>query len=351
MEKKRKNTIELVRFWASVLIIATHMNEFFGKDAAAFSNVVSVYADFFFMVSGFFLLQHLDKPENADETTFDMILGKVKGFWFPLCVANCVQLVIVCVMEHVQSIGGVLEKIWHFKWEFVLLQCAGFIRDPQFGRDYLIGPSWFLSAMLLALIVVYPLAKHFRRLFVSVICPLSVFFIYCGFMQAYGTLNVGNGFLLVVIMDAVLRAFAGLCTGAMCFQAYLYLKTKSWTSSKWYYILDGICWLMLPVSVLIAAYGTEDSGLFMIIPFCMIIISSVSENTPVVRSLSRFPDKASRFLGKMSLYIYLAQWSAIFAVMLFMPQAEGSIKIIFSSLITVIYGSILCFLDVKARKN
>ena len=211
---KRNNAIEIVRIYAAFVLVFMHLMEFFGSAGESLSNFLSIYVELFFILTGFFTMKHIDGAHGGNESTISFLLGKIKAFYLPLCLANLVQLVINCLMNHVSTLGGVLEKIWHFKWEFLLLQCAGFIQNPSFNGDYLIGPAWFLSAMMLSLAVIYPLAKHFRKLFVSIIAPLSIVFIYSGFTQAYGTLNVGNGFRFV-IMDATLRAFAGISAGVL----------------------------------------------------------------------------------------------------------------------------------------
>ena len=147
---KRNNTVEIVRIYAACVLIFIHLMEFFGSTAESLSNFLSIYVEFFFILTGFFMMKHIAGGRSENESTVSFLLGKVKAFYLPLCLANAVQLVINCCMSHVTTLGGVLEKLWHFKWELLLLQCAGFIQNPAFNGDYLIGPAWYLSAMMLA---------------------------------------------------------------------------------------------------------------------------------------------------------------------------------------------------------
>ena len=108
---------------------------------------------------------------------------------------------------------------------------------------------------------------------------------------------------------------------------------------------------MLPLSIAIALWGKDDSGLFMIPVFAEIVISAMLGVTPVSRLLNRIPSRISGFMGKMSLFIYLAQWSAIFGVMLWMPLSEPNVKIAAAAVITVIYGAVLYAVDTAYRRS
>jgi len=170
-KNKRNNAVEIIRIFAAVTIVFLHLMQFFSDAPKSLSHFLSIYVELFFILSGFFMMIHISSPGHKDESTFTFLFCKVKVFWLPLIIANIIQLVLNCIMNHVSTFLGVLEKIWHFKWEFLLLQCAGFIQDPKFNEDYLIVPTWFLSAMLLALLVIHPLVKLYRKAYVYVIAP------------------------------------------------------------------------------------------------------------------------------------------------------------------------------------
>jgi len=340
-EMKRNNAVEIVRIFAAVTIVFLHLMQFFSDYSKSLSHFLSIYVELFFILSGFFMMIHITTPRKKDESTFTFLYSKVKVFWFPLLIADVIQLILNCIMNHVSSFFGVLEKIWHFKWEFLLLQCAGFNQNPQFNTDYLIGPTWFLSAMMLALAVIYPLAKHYQRAYVCIIAPLSIVFIYSNFVQTYGTMDVGNGFSLK-IMDAPLRAFAGISVGVLAYEVYLFLQTKitlgKFGLKKIHIFIDTCCWLMLPVSIMIAVWGNVDNSLFMVLVFVEIVVSSVVGITPVPRMLNRIPNGIASFLGKFSLFIYLSQWSAIFATMIWMSSQKSGMKMGMAALFTLVYA-------------
>ena len=45
---------------------------------------------------------------------------------------------------------------------------------PTFNVDYLCGPSWYLSALIIATAILYPIAKNFRKVYSNIICPVVV---------------------------------------------------------------------------------------------------------------------------------------------------------------------------------
>lgn len=349
MEKSNRNNraIELIRSFAIIIIFIGHLLERFVGVGSQTSHFFGIYVEFFFMISGFFMMAHIQNSHNENESSWDYTLHKVKKFWGPLCIVNFSQLFVHCCMSNVNSVGGVFEKLWHFKWEFFLLQCAGFIQNPAFDKDYLVGPTWYLSALVLATIVLYPIAKNYKRIYTNIICPLVMLIAYAGFIQTYGHMNIGNGFKFIV-MDAFVRALAGICCGSLCYSAYLCLKEKE--NSALMVGIDCLGWIMIPMSVIIGLSGIDDSGLFMLIPFGIIIISSMLNRTPVSKALNRIPAKAVTFLGIFSLYIYLSHWVAMFAVMHFMPNLDGPVKVIIAAIITIAYSFVLLLID-KKRKD
>lgn len=348
---KRTGSIEFLRIIAAILVVIGHVGKFYFGLPSQFSNFLSIYVEFFFMVAGFFMMMHLDKKGDESENTGVYLLHKLKTFIGAICIVNFGQLFLNCAMSNVTSVGGVFEKLWHFKWEFLLLQCAGFIKNPTFNVDYLCGPSWYLSALIIATAILYPIAKNFRKVYSNIICPVVVLVIYCGFMQKYGNMNIGNDFLFV-IMDAVSRGLAAMCLGSICFNIYKWLSTReeNKTSKIIVSVLDSAAWLMIPGSVLIGIYGKDDCGLFMLIPFAIIIICGVLNRGVVSRLLNMVPSKITGFLGKSSLYIYVTHWTAVFATMFFMPSVDTPIQVLSVFLITIVYSALLYILD-KKRKN
>ena len=71
---KRNCAIDLVRIYAALVVVVCHLVEFFGTGVGHVSNTLAIYVEFFLMVSGFFMMKHLDGH---------MTLAKLYGVIYP----------------------------------------------------------------------------------------------------------------------------------------------------------------------------------------------------------------------------------------------------------------------------
>ena len=352
MKTTRISSIEFIRLYVALIVMVIHITEFFFSDTVSLTGTAVCLVEFFFMLSGFFLMSHLDGKQDGEETVWDFIIGKVRRFIVPLTIMNIIQFVLKCIVDGANTAGGVLKKLLHFGWEFLVLQCAGMIQSPQFNQDYLIGPSWYLSAMLLALVFAYPLAKHYRRFFVNIICPFSVLAVYSVFAQKYGTLNVGNDFS-GPFMDAFLRGFAGTCAGVLCYGAYNYCLKKGGEPSGFMKAAEILCWLVLPGAPLLAYFCSEDFGFLLLIPLFAVILSAMLNKTPAARLFNSIPPRTASFLGRISLYIYLSHFTALFIAMMLLPDNQAAAKVACTVAVTAVLSTMLYLVDSarSARKK
>ena len=178
--KKYCGSYDILKFTAALMVVFYHLYKMLGLSSTyPITDAISVYVELFFILSGFFLMAHVDTlPADAGETVVGYLLHKCGGFFGALCIVNAVHFFFFCNYNGIRSVAGVLSQLWHFKWEFLMLQCGNFIRDPQFNTDYLVGVTWYLSAMMITQAVIYPLARYYRKSFLHIICPIMIFFVY-----------------------------------------------------------------------------------------------------------------------------------------------------------------------------
>ena len=219
------------------------------------------------------------------------------------------------------DLGQILARLFHFKWEALLLQMAGFNPAPAFNVDYLVGSAWYLSAMLLAMLPVYYLASRHRQAYTNIIAPLAALFIYCYIMQAYGTVNVGNEMMGFVMLGTV-RGFAGLSVGCICYAIYDKASKAKWKrgTSIGMGIIEILCFISLPCLIALRAYISEADVLFWVLIFAALILFCFAGKTPVARFLNSHVSRVGSYLGRLSLYLYLFHW---FFVLLFVNYIPG----------------------------
>ncbi len=343
-------TYDILKFAASLMIVFAHMIQIFGLfDHYPVTDALAVYVELFFIISGFFLMSHVDAlASDTEETTAGYLLHKCGGFFGALCIVNAVHFFFFCYFNDIHTASGVLWKLWHFKWEFLMLQCGNFIQNPQFNTDYLVGPAWYLSAMMITQAVLYPLARYYRKDFVRIICPLMIVFVYCFAMQKYGTINMGKD-ITYLLPDSLHRAFAGQCCGVIAYEASGRARRAHFYEKKEGAILYTVCWLVFPLSLVLTFGKVEDGNIFFILPFMVITAGAGLGVTSVDRFLQRIPSGTCRVLGRCSLYIYLTHFPVILAVAQLLGAQSTSLKVVVSIAGTALYAVILYMIDRKRK--
>ena len=323
--KKRVASVEWIRFYAATCVILCHFEALYFGENVYFGNI-AIVVDFFFLVSGFLLMKDVFKKElssagNSLTDSFSFVFRKAEGFYAPYILAFAMTFILKMVAAQITNFGEIATRLFHFKWEALLLQMAGFNPSPMFGADYLVGSAWYLSAMLLAMLPVYYLASNHRHIFIVLLAPISALSVYCYIIQAHGTMDVGNE-IVGFVMLGTLRAFAGLCIGCICFAMYDKMNGMEWTQKRTagLGILEGLCFLSLPCLIILQNSISKSDTLFWILIFSVLIVLCFTGKTPIARILNAYGTNVGLYLGRLSLYIYLFHW---FFVLLFVNYIPG----------------------------
>ncbi len=344
-EKKYCGTYDILKFTASLMLMFFHLSELLGLNTIyPITDAPTIYVELFFILSGFFLMSHVDTlAADSKETTIGYLLHKCKTFFGALCIVNAVHFFFYCNFNDIRTVSGVLWKLWHFKWEFLMLQCGNFIQNPQFNTDYLVGATWYLSAMMITQALIYPLARYYRRVFIHIVCPMMIFFVYSFAMQKYGTINIGRD-ITYLFPDSLYRAFAGQCCGVISYEFYCRTRETHFFERKEGVILDTVCCLVIPLTLVLTFCEVQDANVFCVIPFMLITASAAIGVTPSARLLQRIPAKVSKVLGNFSLYIYLTHFAVICFVSWYLKGWSLSLKIVACLVLTALYSAALYFI-------
>ena len=182
----------------------------------------------FFMVSGFFMMKSMERisqSEPVGTTTVKFMYRKYKGLLPVLFVSMVIGFVAYAIIYN-QTVGYTLKQIPLLIFEIFPLQTAGFI------GVYVVGISWYLSSMFLAMAIIFPFLHKARSNFSLTVCPLIVLLGYGIIAARYGCIGgVGKGFLAYsVIQEGVLRALAGCSLGCLIYEINKRIKDKKFTS-------------------------------------------------------------------------------------------------------------------------
>lgn len=251
MTKKRNGAIDFWRFVFAILLVIFHTCMLDHGDVLENQGFLfpvplgSLAVEFFLLTSGFLFAKSLNKrPENdilSWKGTWSFMKGKLMSFYpaYVICVILTYTVVTVTRLVYVvPPLTGFTDKAADVKtllttfvrelYELTLLRNVG----VNFER--LLDQAWYLSAMLLVLLLLYPLYAKNKRRFEYYIAPILAVGL-LGFMVMHGDtlLNPSDGYKLMKGYDITykgnVRVLAEICLGVVCYRVCEWLKKKDFT--------------------------------------------------------------------------------------------------------------------------
>ncbi len=298
--------------WRGIMaiFIAFHHMDASGTPSVFFTSYLAV--EFFFILSGFLLMKKLSAmPENpADAITVPgkILFSKVKRFW----TLNFLFILLLYFFSLFVKNGGgsaasLIEKFVSYFWETFFLQCSGL------KVSWLNAPAWYLSALLLAGYFISVLFCLNRRLFLSIIAPLTILLNYAYLSRAAGCLGVtglaDSELAFGFISEGLVRGMAGMSVGCLLFAFYSSIE-KKWqkaiVSTKQRGLISLLDLVNLAVMLKLMLFRKPSQMDFLVIPcFCIAIFFAVLRIGPCARITAV---KAITFLGKISMELFLCHW-------------------------------------------
>lgn len=287
---KRNGTIDFWRFCFSVMIVIYH---------ALFSAFRGGYiaVDFFFLVSGYMLAQSYEK-RNHDNTigrdTIEFMKHKVSGLLPNVYIAFGIGFIVV---HYNQSISDIIDWFIHDFYIFFLCNMSGL------GDETVNGVVWYLSAMLISTLIIYPFMRkyHDNDVFYCVIAPLGFLFGLGFLAQNMRTLNVSmewNGWVRL----GLIRAIAEILGGCIIYRVSKVLQTIQFTKiMKW--IFTFMEW---GTYIFVIAFAFNHRELFADYFLLILLMIGITLSTSRVGYGRKIDDsKLIRWLGEFSFSLYL----------------------------------------------
>lgn len=164
--KKRNGKIDLLKFLFAIIIVANHSKNVVGSKNSIFLNG-SFAVEFYFLVSGYLLMAGIKRLSNPPTSlgieTRDFLLKKYKSFCPELILAYILAFTVYALAQK----NG-LPKLFMTTFSEVLL-----INMSGIWVKTLNGPIWYLSSMLLAMAILYPLLRKFGDTALYVVIPVG----------------------------------------------------------------------------------------------------------------------------------------------------------------------------------
>lgn len=310
MGKQQKNgKIELLRFLFSIGILCFHIQKYISGEIAPKTGIHfslfyygSMGVEFFFILSGFLMAASIcfaterQKEVPLGSATFQFIKNKFVSL-IPMRLIVFVLLFAATIFSESWNIVTIIKKMLSFIPGFLLVHMSGL------GVPYINHIEWYLSAMLIGMLMVYPLLRNNFDVFSRIVAPLVSVFILGYMFKTYGRLtgvNAWDG----LCYRPMLRSIAELSLGVVCFAIYQYLKdtNPSPLQRLAFTCFEALCWVVVFTMMMLTLPRKYE---FYILIF--IAIGVVCSFSNLSYGAQLFHNKFCFYLGKLSLPIYLCQ--------------------------------------------
>jgi peptidoglycan/LPS O-acetylase OafA/YrhL len=164
--------------------------------------------EFFFILSGFLLAY---KSSTSKMTAIEFTKHKIARL-FPeyfVMILYCIPL--KCVLKSMDLKEFVI-------YIFSSLDDLLFLNGTGIAYNEISGAVWYISALVICGYFIYYLYNKWREVFVSLIAPASVLYIYTFFSRSRGELTGATHITSLNISAALLRGWAGLALGVLAYE-------------------------------------------------------------------------------------------------------------------------------------
>ncbi len=217
----RNGYIDVVKFFFAILIAEFHLNSgmFLGGRLAV---------EGFFMITGYLMVRTIENdryPNDALGVSTVRYISHKYFSLFPILLPSVICASIVYALQWKYTLAEYVDRLPLLLFDIFPLRNAGF------AGNYVVGISWYLSSMFIALSVLYPLCRKFRDTFILIVCPLLAFLNYGILSHFYGSLAVGSSFLNDSILNTgIMRAVAGCSLGCVIYEISKHIRCKRVTA-------------------------------------------------------------------------------------------------------------------------
>lgn len=297
--KAKNGTIEFYRFLFTVLIMTFHTSAFLGEETQiCVGGYIGV--DFFFLVSGFLMARSMSYPPlggGVAHETISFMKRKVVSIFPQYILCWSISFVTTQILQQ-HTFFEAFSILSHSILNIFMLEMAG-----CYNMGHYLGASWYISAMLISMLFLFPIRRRNPDIFDFIFAPLLGLFLISYAFQFAGNLCLVVAYdVHLFLYDGMIRAAAEISLGCMCFSLCSKFCEHEFT------FLARICISLLEIGgyacVFIAAWTQGYTQL----DFTLLICLGVSITLSFSQKGILFPFFQNRFclaFGKLSLPLYL----------------------------------------------
>lgn len=341
---KRNYTIEFYRFITIILIAIFHFGiQYTGKFHWPKGGYLGV--EFFFILSGFFLMKEANKNEKIKEKSYsklsvNFLLNKLKRLYPDYLLIILIFLFCDIFKDRLFSVKYIFSWLYKSMWELL------FLHDFGIPNIYMsVTSTWFLSSLVINSYLIYYLIIKNKDLFVGFIAPITVILIYAYASRRYGSLSIQAEYS-GIFYGALLRSWADICMGVLTYNFYSfvdkYLEHEKNINEQKYkkiiFLLNFIELYMIISCLYIINIGFKLDDFNIIIPFVVIIVLSFLNVTVISKLLNK---KIFKLLGEISYPIYLNHLLISTILTVYFPNKNYKVMLIIFLIMSIVmsYGT------------
>ena len=301
----RVGDIDLLRLVFSVVVMLRHTEYLLG-DLEIVPFAGGAFAvEFFFLVSGYLMMAAIDKAQKATpdpavglgSETVGFLKKKFLSFFPELLISGFIGLAFISYAKG-YTLSQAFTLLCKSISEFFLLKQYGFV------WGHINNVTWYLSSMLMAMFMLYPLVRKYTNVMLNVGLPLIVLFLLGYLHQNVGSLR-GPTIELGITFRGNIRAVAEIALGMLLFRPAQKLKAMNMTTfgrigitvAKW------ACFLICIMYMYPNKWGKQDF-LFLFVMAAGILLAFSCQGIDT----KFFSHKIFTFFGKLSLPVYLCHF-------------------------------------------
>lgn len=256
INKNTDNSFNIWRILFTLVIMVFHLTEgsTIYEEYPMLSYHWYIAVEFFFVLSGYLLMLHVDK--HPEESVGTYIKGRVTRLYPEYIIVFFMMVILRSIRNGLNPLKYIIPN-----WlEALMLQSIGTDKFP-----YLNNPAWYVSALLIGSYIVYYFLRNHRKAFTQIIGPLGIIVIFSYFYRKYGCLQ---GFIVtegIWCNQAVLRALLGLTIGVFVYLAAQWCRDKySERFSVLFVLIETVIFIGVPAVALFSSdYSYDFAYLFL----------------------------------------------------------------------------------------
>ena len=213
--RRRNLSIDFARILFTFAVFICHTNSLIqdSKNEPLYMCFGFLGVEFFFILSGYLMASKAageKKDAELGPATMKFLFHKFKTIFPYYAVAWIIAMLVSHWNVGLSQFGILMVKA---------LPCILQVDIAGFRGYRILGPAWYISALLMSVLILYPMLLHFKKTFSLAIAPTISIFGYGYLFYTVGHLATIKPLEGGVVATGLLRGLAGVSLGCILFEA------------------------------------------------------------------------------------------------------------------------------------